>query len=96
MYVKNKNWTWGQREALGFRALVAVMEGPGSVPSIHVMAHNYLLTPVPGGLMLSSDLQRYQAHMCAQTYMQANTHTHKNKIMNTGHTYSKHSSPMIL
>jgi hypothetical protein len=43
------------------RALIALTEDPGSIPSTHMMVHNH--APVPGDLMPSSDFNRHQAHI---------------------------------
>jgi hypothetical protein len=37
------------------RTLTALAEGPGSIPSTHIAAHNPVI-PIPGDLMPSSDL----------------------------------------
>jgi hypothetical protein len=59
----------------GLRALADLPEDLGSILSSHIVAHNYLLTPVPGHLMLSFGLHMTPSH----TYRQ-NNHTHKIKI----------------
>ncbi|KAM7321681.1 hypothetical protein ACRRTK_019773 [Alexandromys fortis] len=57
------------------RALAALPEGPGVIPSTHIAAHN-CLTPVPEGsipLLASVGTRRKYA---TQTYMQAKKNTH--------------------
>lgn len=46
------------------KALVALVEDLGMVPSTHIAAHNSMLTPMPWDLILSSSLHRDQEHAC--------------------------------
>ena len=56
------------------RILVILEEGPGSIPSTHMVAHNYLQLQFQGYLIPYSDLYKHQAYML-YTYMHAgNSH----------------------
>lgn len=51
--------------------LTALPKVPGSIPSTHVVAYNFPLTPVPGALTSSSELHGYHAY----THKYMHTHT---------------------
>lgn len=51
--------------------LTVLPKVPGSITSTHVVAHNFPLTPVPGDLTFSSELNGHHAH----TYKYMKTHT---------------------
>ena len=70
-----------QTKVQWLRALVAVSEDVGLVPSTHMAAHNHLcVTLVLGGPMPSSDLCRHQACMWSTyTTCSQNIHTYKIK-----------------
>lgn len=51
--------------------LTALPKVPGSIPSTHVVAHNFPLTPVPGDLTSSSEFNRHHVH----THKHMKTHT---------------------
>lgn len=54
---------WAGEMAQRLRMLIALAEDPVSVPSTHMVAHNYLLAQVEGESTLSSDLCVYQPGM---------------------------------
>jgi len=77
---KTKEWGWGWRwtreMAMQLRALVALQEDPGLVPSTHMAVCNcdYSSRGTHCSLLASSGIR----HTCGpQTCMLANTHTHK-------------------
>ena len=59
------------------RALAALAEDVGSVPSTHMMVYNHLLLMFQRAQYpILASIGNRLAHS-AQTYMQANTHSHK-------------------
>lgn len=54
------------------RALIALSEDPGLIPSTHMVAHERLLIPIPGNPMPYSIPSSWILHEHgAKTYMQA-------------------------
>lgn len=66
---------WGREIAPRLKALAALAEASGSVPSFHMVAHNHACK-IPGNLMLPSDLFRCQTPSTWYTYIGKDKHSH--------------------
>ena len=59
------------------RALAALSEDPGLIPSIHMVAHDHIyVTPATGDQMLSSGCCGHYRHIAHRHTCRPNTHTH--------------------
>ena len=74
---------WPEEIAQWLRALAVLTEDPDSVPSTHMMASSYTLTPVPEDPISSSCLHRHwMLTVCAQPYMEVK-HSYTNEQKQT-------------